>query len=131
MNQRVQLSWRAADNAESYVLYWSNTLPFEPASANRIELTGTKFVHENLDNGLDYHYVIASVSADVESVPGTVFSVTLPPDAPVLTAEAGDASITLSWNSVIGVDTYWLYGQPPCPLCRMILAILKMRSPIL
>ncbi len=118
MSQRVQLSWQAADNAESYVLYWSNTLPFELANANRIELMGTTFVHENLDNGLDYHYVIASVNADVESVPGTVFSVTLPPDTPVLTAEAGDASITLSWDAVIGVDTYWLYWSTTLPVVQ-------------
>jgi len=115
-SQQVQLSWQAADNAESYVLYWSNTLPLEPASANRIAVMDTTFVHENLDNGRDYHYVIASADAETESTPGAVVSVTLSPDAPALTAEAGDASITLSWDAVIGVDTYWLYWSTTSPV---------------
>lgn len=118
MSNQIQLSWQAAANADYYVLYWSNTLPLEPASANRIEVTGTTFVHENLDNGLDYHYAIASSGADTESALGTVISVTLPPNAPVLTAEAGDASIALSWNAVTGADTYRLYWSTSLPVVR-------------
>lgn len=118
MDRQIQLSWQAADNAESYIVYWSNTLPLEPASANRIAVTGITFVHEDLDNGRDYHYVIASVNADIESAPGTVFSVTLPPDTPVLTAEAGDTSITLSWDAVTGVDIYWLYWSTTLPVVQ-------------
>ncbi|MCF6337480.1 MAG: cadherin-like domain-containing protein [Gammaproteobacteria bacterium] len=118
IGRQIELSWQAADNAESYVLYWSNTLPLESASANRIELTGAAFVHENLDNGRDYHYVIASANADTESVPGTVFSVTLSPDTPALTAEAGDASVTLSWDAVIGADAYRLYWSITLPVVQ-------------
>ncbi|NOZ52794.1 MAG: tandem-95 repeat protein [Gammaproteobacteria bacterium] len=117
-NNQVQLSWQAADNAEHYMLYWSNTLPFEQATANRIEVTGTTFIHENLDNGLDYYYFVTTSNAGVESAPGTVFSVTLPPDMPTLTAVAGDARVTLNWDAVTGVDTYKLYWSTTLPVLR-------------
>ena len=117
-NNQIQLSWQAADNVDGYVVYWSNTLPVEQTSATRIEVTETVFVHEGQENGLDYHYSVASVNADIESEPSVPVSITLPPDAPQLTAVASDSNIILNWNAVAGADIYWVYWSTTLPVER-------------
>jgi len=118
VNNQVNLNWQAVDNADYYVVYWSNTLPVERTTANRIEVTGTTFIHDNLDSGLQYHYVVTTSTEGIESDPGVVLSATLPPVAPALTAVAGDARITLSWNAVMGADGYRIYWSTTSPVER-------------
>src|SRR5262249_60092146 len=95
-------------------------LPFRPATRggegttpSLPGLTGTTYTNTGLTNGTTYFYQVTAVNAGGQSSTSNEASATpqvaLPPAPTGLTAAAGNAQVTLSWNSVSGATSYTVY----------------------
>lgn len=106
---QVSLSWGAAKGAATYDLERSTTQA-GPFAVVKTGLTSTAVTDIGLTNGTTYYYrVIArnaagsAVSAVVSATPNK--QVVLP-TAPVASATAGDAKVSVSWNSATNATGY-------------------------
>jgi fibronectin type 3 domain-containing protein len=109
-NAQVSLSWAASTGATSYhvkrgaVSGGPYTLLSSPASAS--------FVDTGLSNGTKYFYVVSAVNSAGESanspevVATPVAPVTVPAAPAGLTATAGNAAVSLVWNTSSGATSY-------------------------
>jgi fibronectin type 3 domain-containing protein len=107
-NAQVTLNWTASSGATGYYVKRSTTSggPYTQIATQ----SATSFVDSGLTNGTKYFYVasaynsvgISANSAEVNATP-----VLSPPSTPVgLAATAGNADVSLSWNSVSGATSY-------------------------
>ena len=116
-NAQVTLSWSMVADASGYRVYraegtFGGTLTriHEIANSNTIMYTNT-----GLTNGTTYRYTVRAFndvgespnSSEVSATPTA--AVTLPAAPANLSAAAGDAQVTLSWNRVTGADEYRVY----------------------
>ena len=116
-NAQVTLSWSMVADASGYRVYraegtFGGTLTriHEIANSNTIMYTNT-----GLTNGTTYRYTVRAFndvgespnSSEVSATPTA--AVTLPAAPTNLSAAAGDAQVTLSWNRVTGADEYRVY----------------------
>ena len=111
---QVTLNWVASPGATSYSVFRGATAGGEAATP-LTTTTGTTFTDtNNLTAGTTYFYIVVAVNpaANVSSAPSIEVSATptaapQPPATPTnLTAIAGNAQITLSWNAVAGATSY-------------------------
>ena len=106
---QVQLSWDVKADLAYYV-YWSTNSGVDINNGTKIENVTSPFKHTKLTNGHMYYYIITANNGFTISPPTNEVSAmpskTSPPTG--LTAVAGDAKVTLSWNIVNGT-TYTLY----------------------
>ncbi|MBF0571975.1 MAG: hypothetical protein HQL12_08925 [Candidatus Omnitrophica bacterium] len=108
-NNQVALSWNASAGAVSYNVKRA-TVNGGPYTILISATTNRMYTDTTPKNGTVYFYVVSAVNAGGESPNSGQFMVTpfAPPTAPAgLTATAGKASVTLSWNAVSGA--YWYY----------------------
>jgi len=117
-NAQATLSWNPVNGVATYKLYRSTTLG-GGYSLVIDNLTGTSYTDTGftnggtgLTNGTTYYYFIkafSSAGVGGEINPGVSVTPVAPPSAPVLTAAPGNASATLSWNTVSGATGYKLF----------------------
>ena len=110
---QVTLSWNVA-NGTTYTLYWSTTSGVNTANGTPIANVTSPHTHMGLINGDTYYYVLTATNRFGVSLPSPEISA-IPMQTPTptptpmgLTAVAGDAQVTLSWNVANGT-TYTLY----------------------
>jgi uncharacterized repeat protein (TIGR02543 family) len=111
-NAKVTVSWNAVSGAASYNLYY--------AAGTSVDKTGTKMAGvtspvdvTGVTNGTTYVFALSAVNAGGESALSSIQTATpqIPsPGAPTLgVVTAGNAKVTVSWNSVTGATSYNLY----------------------
>ncbi|MEO7101160.1 MAG: LamG-like jellyroll fold domain-containing protein [Luteolibacter sp.] len=101
-NATVSLAWSAASGADSYSVKRA-TVTGGPYTVVASGITATSYSDTGVTNGTSYYYVVSSVNLGGESGPSPEASATpvAPPAAPSgLAATPGNASASLSWNSV-------------------------------
>ena len=106
---QVQLSWDVKADLAYYV-YWSTNSGVDINNGTKIENVTSPFKHTKLTNGRMYYYIITANNGFTISPPTNEVSA-IPSKTPSptgLTAVAGNAQVTLSWNFVSGT-TYTLY----------------------
>jgi fibronectin type 3 domain-containing protein len=109
---RVTLNWQRAAGATSYTIYrrLESEADFTELTTG---VTAPPFVDPGLTNSTRYHYQVRAVTAAAESeLSPKLSAVPLPPvpaSSPVVTAAAGNARVTLTWNAVPGAPGYNVY----------------------
>jgi fibronectin type 3 domain-containing protein len=107
-NAQISLSWMASSGATGYYVSRSTSTggPYTQISAP----LGTSYVDTGLTNGTKYFYVVSAYNSAGRSVNSSEVSATpvLPaPSAPAgLSASAGNAQVSLSWNVSPGATGY-------------------------
>ena len=107
-NAQIALSWAADSGATGYYVKRSTTTggPYTQIATQ----STTTYVNAGLANGTKYFYVVAaynSAGASANSVEVSATPALPPPSAPTgLSAAAGNAQITLTWNASPGVTSY-------------------------
>lgn len=109
-NGAIEIFWDPVQDATQYNLYWS-TSPGVDKGNSVIQITqASPFVVEDLTNGTDYYYAMASLIDGVESRLSE--EVTAQPRLPAptgFTLTPGDTQNQLSWDAVEGASAYTLY----------------------
>ena len=106
-NAQVSLSWNASSGATSYHVKRGTTSggPYTQIDAP----TTTSYTDTSVTNGTPYYYVVSAVNSAGESANSSEVSAT-PIAAPAvptgLTATAGNAQVSLSWNASSGATSY-------------------------
>ncbi|HEV2437775.1 MAG TPA: glycosyl hydrolase family 28 protein [Verrucomicrobiae bacterium] len=107
-NAQVTLTWNASSGAISYNVKRATVSGTE--SVTNATVTTTNYIDMQVTNGAAYYYVVSAVNAGGESANSSEVSATPqppPPSAPTgLTATAGNAQVTLTWNASSGAISY-------------------------
>jgi fibronectin type 3 domain-containing protein len=109
-NALVALTWTASAVATSYNVKRSTTNGSGYQTVG--SPTTTSFTNIGLTNGTTYYYVVTAVNSSGESTPSSQAGATpaapaQPPPAPTgLTATAGNAQVSLTWNASAGAASY-------------------------
>jgi fibronectin type 3 domain-containing protein len=109
-NSTVALVWSAADGADSYNVKRA-TNSGGPYATLASGLTATSYNDTSAVNETTYYYLVTATNlgGEGESSPEVSATPVTPPVAPAgLAATSGDASASLTWNSVAGASGYRL-----------------------
>jgi fibronectin type 3 domain-containing protein len=105
----VTVSWQASAGANAYTVY-EGPASSTPATAVVSATAATAYSLSGLEPGVAYAFAVAasnSAGASPESAPVTVIA---PPATPAgLVATAGNGSVSLSWNSAPGANSYSVF----------------------
>ncbi len=111
----VVLAWNAVDGAKSYYVYSR----LDGKYTGQAVVTGTSYTVTGLTAGTEYGFVVRAYVGGVltpftaediaYATPKAASSVT--PAKPVVTAAAGEGSVTLTWNAVEGAVSYYVYSR--------------------
>jgi len=111
-NAQVALSWTASSGATSYTVKRATTSggPY----TNVANVTTTSYTNTGLTNGTTYYYVVSASNSAGSSANSSQVSATpsggggpqIPAPPTGLTATAGNAQITLTWNASSGATGY-------------------------
>ena len=111
-NAQVSLNWNASFGAASYNVKRS-TVTGGPYSTIATGITAPSYTNTGLTNGTTYYYVVTALNATGGESPNsnqasaTPSGGSSPPPAPTgLTATAGNAQVSLSWNASSGATSY-------------------------
>jgi len=111
-DQRVTLNWQLSAGATSYTVYrkFGSALVYTELATG---VVAPPFVDSGLTNGTRYYYQLRAFTADAQSgLSASVSAVPLPPPpvaAPVVSAVAGNARVTLTWNALPDATSYKIY----------------------
>jgi xyloglucan-specific exo-beta-1,4-glucanase len=113
-DSKTTISWGAVTGASSYNVYRSTT---PGAQGTKIGTsTTTSFVDATAVNGSTYYYEVTAAGAEGEGTATTqsagvtpAIPVTVPAVPTGLTANPGDAQVTLDWTAVAGASSYNVY----------------------
>ncbi len=112
-DSQAELTWDAVAGATEYRIYRAGPDGVLARIASNITITNTTFTDTGLENGTQYRYVVRAVTSAGESgdSDGVIATPVLAaPAAPAnLSATAGDAQVTLSWDAVGNAETYQVY----------------------
>lgn len=107
-DKQVTLAWTPVNGAATYNIYWNTSGPVI-SKDQKISVSATSYVHQNLANGLTYNYQITAMNAGGETAAMPI-RVTLIPDVPAAgTARAANQQATVQWNAVPGATAYTVY----------------------
>lgn len=67
-DSQIKIIWDDVLDATHYNLYWSNQPGVNKTNGNKISNLKSGFIHQNLENGTPYYYVITAVNDSSESV---------------------------------------------------------------
>jgi fibronectin type 3 domain-containing protein len=111
---KVTLTWNAVAGASGYNISRSLSSTEGFIQINTVLVTTTSFEDTTATNDVKYYYFVKAVDSNgEESLPSTIANAT--PSSPTLsaptglTATAGDAKVTLTWNAVAGATGYNVY----------------------
>lgn len=110
----VALSWVAVNGASGYTLYWdteqNETTSLSKYTGQPITLSETNYVHDNLNNGSNYRYVVTATTSNGESSESNLAEARpqrTPPAKPgSVLIKAEDERITLRWSGVSRAERY-------------------------
>jgi uncharacterized protein (DUF1800 family)/fibronectin type 3 domain-containing protein len=128
-NGIVTLSWNPVAGATSYNVYRGTAPGAQSPTPIAKGITMWAFLDKGLTNGKKYFYKVTAVGSGGESARSNEVSATpVAPTvgAPVATASAGNATVTVSWGAITGAATYNVYratiagGQGNTPLATGI-----------
>jgi fibronectin type 3 domain-containing protein len=110
-NAQVSLAWTASVGAASYNMYRSTTNggPYAKIASG---IVSTNTTDTGVTNGTTYYYVVTAVNAGGESGYSGQASATpqAPPPPPTnLSANAGNAQVSLTWTASPGAASYNMY----------------------
>jgi uncharacterized protein (DUF1800 family)/fibronectin type 3 domain-containing protein len=111
-DKQVTLNWNPSAGAASYTVYrkFGSEVAYSVLAAG---VLAPPFVDTGLTNGTRYYYQLRAVAGDVQSeLSYKVSAVPLPPppaSAPVVSAAAGNARVTLTWNALPDATSYKIY----------------------
>jgi len=114
-NGEVTLDWQMVADATSYNIYYGTTSSnLTKISTTPAVLIGPPYTVTSLTNGTTYYFALSAVNASGESDLSNPISAIPndrpPPAAPTnIRANAGNAEVTVSWNTVPGASSYNLY----------------------
>ena len=107
---QVTLDWAVVSAANSYTLYWDISTGVSSSSTAITSINTDNYTHTGLDNGTNYYYKVAGVSASGTGLLSSEVSAATPLPAPDnLSASGANNTVTLTWNSVSGATSYTLY----------------------
>ena len=110
-DKQIALAWQTASGVTEYHIYW-NTTGNVTAKDAVLKTSAASLLHAKLNNGAKYFYRIAASNAGGESELSPEVSLTLAPDAPVITVTNGENKrITLGWSPVPGAESYTIYWK--------------------
>lgn len=75
-DRHVTIVFEPVDGAQGYRLHHSALGEPVPGESEAIDLPASHFVHDGLENGTTYHYVVSAVGRDGEGLPSPVVSAT-------------------------------------------------------
>lgn len=118
---QITVTWQAVQGAASYTVYYENMN--NSSDKGKVDgLTGTRYVHTNLENGERYsYYVVAHKKIEGDGSKGTQLvdsdpsgvakakvgvGLVTPQDLKVTTK---DGEVTVTWSAVAGAQGYLLY----------------------
>jgi fibronectin type 3 domain-containing protein len=110
----VTLSWVPLQGVLNYTLYRSRDSGVTPTDGEALVGVDPPHLDEDMLVGETWHYVLTATTEAGESpwsaeVSGTRGADVGIPDAPVLSAAAGNGAVSLSWTPVAGATSYTLY----------------------
>jgi fibronectin type 3 domain-containing protein len=115
---QVALTWSLAPGATSYNVYDSVKSGGPYTIVGSASSTTTNFIVKGLIDGTQYYFVVKAVNSagpsvysnEANATPTIASTVpTTVPSAPVLTATAGNAYVSLTWKAVTGAAGYDVY----------------------
>ncbi len=112
---RIDLSWQPVTGADSYELWaYENTTNWQRIDTGQLISATTSFTHSDLAPGVIYYYQIRALNADDAPGPWSAqvhnaANAALAP--PALTATAGAAQVTLTWQPVTDAAGYEIWTR--------------------
>jgi predicted secreted protein len=106
-NAQVALTWKSSTGATSYDVQRSSASGGPYSSVGTP--TTTSYTDSGLSNGTTYYYVVSAINSAGDSPDSTQVSAmpNAPPAAPTgLSASAGNAQVSLTWNASAGATSY-------------------------
>ena len=127
----VQLQWRVSPEVEFYNIYWNQSGSVSNKDS-RIEKVSSSFMHDKLQSGETYYYLIEAVN-QAGSVMSQQLKVVLLPVAPVIDSLAVDKNnqATLSWSLVDKVSSYNMYWSTTSAMYTSINKVSGVKPPYL
>ena len=126
---QVTLKWERVAGATAYNIYW-NTSGDVISKDQKISSATSPYVHQNLANGLTYHYQITALNAGGETAAAPI-RVTLIPDAPpVGTTLAGDKQAAVQWTAVPGATGYTVYWNASGKVSERDAKLESLKAPL-
>lgn len=108
---QVTLNWQPATGATSYTVFRKTGA--ETVYSELATVTAPPHLDLNLVNGQTYYYKVRTVAdAALSDLSSSVSARPLPPlpvAAPIVTAAAGNARVTLTWNALPDATSYKIY----------------------
>jgi subtilase family serine protease len=112
-NGQVSLSWQGSTGASSYNVYQGTTAGGESSTPVQTDVVGTSVIITGLSNGTTYYFKVAGVNTAGTGAFSNEASATPVPPAPAaptgVSASAGNAQVTLSWQASSGATSYNVY----------------------
>lgn len=114
-NTQVTVSWNSVAGATAYNIYWGTSTGVTVLNGTKIPNAASPYVHTGRTNATAYYYMVTAVNSGVEGPASLETNATPMPPLPAapggLTAVAGDAANTVSWNAVSGATVYNIYWR--------------------
>jgi len=129
-DRQITLSWGASTGALSYNVYRGTTADGESTSPIATNITARTFTNTGLSNGTKYFFKVRAVNgAGMSPLSNEASAMPLPqlPAEPTsLSADAGDAKVTLKWQGAARASSYNIYrgttagGQASTPIATNV-----------